>query len=259
MDSAIDSSLPQRPEYVPEAYWTGKDVDVQKMSHDLAEVAAKAREYRQVISRKEQEMPKDPSGYNFSKLGMNEKESEIYGKFAHSLGLSAFQAEKLFGEEGEHLTQQIEELYKPDRETKRKEYIQSEIEKFGGEEKVRELGAKVERLKTSLINKGAITEEQFTEFKEQAMSNANGLKVMANLLDNLGDGNGPRGPVVNQQQQPRNGKVSELQERLAGLSAEEMVMEAKNFVRTKPDEMMKFYESLNFLNQQNGDQNQRGL
>jgi hypothetical protein len=244
------AEVPVRPAYVPETYWKADEgsVDLERAFKDLGEATASANRFRLSLSRKEHEVPKEPKGYDFSKIGMNEKQAEVYGKFAHGLGLTTYQAEKLFGEDGDKFSQELEEASREEIEERRKEFFKGEVEKFGGDGKVKELSARVERLKTGLVNRGILTEEEFQKFKESAMTNANNLKTMNSILDHFEntDSAAPTGPAGLQHGPiPAGG----LQGEFHGKSKEEMVAKVSEMLKkcNSEAERREVYSKIAFL------------
>jgi hypothetical protein len=123
-----------KPDFLPDQYWVDGSVALEKLVND-------SNHYRTALSRKQQDIPRDPSGYDFKHLGLPNAVEKSYVGFAPRLGLTQHQAFQLFGDEGTKLTKELEEYYKKDRDAMDQDdtakYVEGEIEKYGGRDKVK--------------------------------------------------------------------------------------------------------------------------
>ena len=112
-----------RPDYVPEEYWANGQVDVKKMTDDLAMDKKRIDDLRRIISQ-----PKKPEPYDklFEDRELNDYQKEdmsVYVKLANKIGLSKKQAEQLYDDYSavlqERYQKQVEEYSKQLEEEKK--------------------------------------------------------------------------------------------------------------------------------------------
>lgn len=201
---------PMKPDFLPDQYWNGQQADIQSLVSDLQTTQQMAQKHRLALSVKGQEVPSDVSGYDFSNLPVSEEDRLAVANFAYKIGLSKFQAQQLFGDEAQQLSARWEEkaaaaeAMEYEREqsqaaSEREAFIKSEVEKFGGVDKVRDLDARMNRMFTGMKNRGLIDDQTIAEFKETAMTNSNSLKAMNSILGYVeSQGSIQAMPAVNQ-------------------------------------------------------------
>ena len=247
----VEGSVPERPAYLPEKYWVNNAVDTENLAKDYVIASSDAKRYRIALSRHQQEIPTSPDQYNFKDLGFNDEQSASYANFAFKLGLSPYQAKAIFGEEGQAFAQDFEkanaELYAEQDRKREQARIEAEIEKFGGQDKVRELSQQMDHLFTGIKNRGLITEEQIMNFKSN-IDNADTLTGLKGILDYIsGEQNQSTVSTAKPMQEDNS-----LKAQLAGKDVGEMgriVRQMLAKTKTK-EERQALYESLSFLNEQ---------
>jgi hypothetical protein len=188
VDGPVASNGPIKPDFLPDQYWVEGSVALEKLVSDT-------NHYRTALSRNQQDIPGDPSGYDLKKLGLPTAVEKPYADFAHRLGLTQHQAYQLFGDEGNKLTKELEEYYKKERETMENDdtakYVDGEIEKYGGREKVKHTVERMDRLFATMKNRGLMDDGDIAEFKHSTFTNATSLKgfeKVMNLIDSITNG-----------------------------------------------------------------------
>lgn len=242
---------PERPAYLPEKYWVNNAVDTENLAKDYLIATVDAKRYRSALSRQQQNIPTSPEQYDFKNLGFSEEQSSAYANFAFKLGLSPYQAEAIFGEEGQEFAKQFEEanseLYAKQQEQYEKARVESEIEKFGGKEKVADFSKRMDRVFTGMKNQGLITDEEIMNFKNN-INNADTLKGLNSLLNYI---NGEQSQATVSNAQPIQ-EDNSLRAKLQGKSVDEMGRIVRKMLaeaKTK-EEQEQLYNSLSFLNEQ---------
>lgn len=241
---------PERPAYLPEKYWVNNAIDTENLAKDYLIATVDAKRYRSALSRQQQNIPTSPEGYDFKELGFNEEQSAAYANFAFKIGLSPYQAQAIFGEEGQAFAKDFEaanaDLYAKQQEQYEKARIEAEIEKFGGQDKVRELSQRMDHMFTGMKNRGLITDEEIMNFKNN-INNADTLKGLNSILNYV---SGEQNQATVSTSQPIQ-EDNSLRAKLQGKSMEEMghiVSEMLAKAKTK-QEREDLYNSLAFLNE----------
>ena len=106
----------QRPDYISEAYWDGKQVDVQKLADDLRSSNKRVEDLRRILST-----PKEPEPYEalFDGRELNDAQKadmSVYVKLARKNGLSKKQAEQLYDDVNEVVTKNQKQYYQTQKE-----------------------------------------------------------------------------------------------------------------------------------------------
>jgi hypothetical protein len=184
----VTAGGPVKPDFLPDQYWVDGSVALEKLVGD-------ANHYRTALSRNHQDVPGDPSGYDLKKLGLPSDVEKPYADFAHRLGLSQHQAIQMFGDEGTKLTKDLEEYYKKEHATMEQDdatkYVDGEIEKFGGRDKVKHAVERMDRLFATMKNRGLMDDEDIADFKHSTFTNAasmKGFEKVMNLIDSITNG-----------------------------------------------------------------------
>jgi hypothetical protein len=236
----------QKPEYVPEKYWQNNQVAVEQLARDFESSTSEAKKFREALSKKMQEVPGSTDGYDFDGMDFSEEEAKMYSEFAHSVGLTKYQAKELFGDAGTKFSEQFEAFSDKKQDEAVKKFMQGEIEKFGGQEKVGELSIKVDKAFTALKNRGIITDKEINEFKDTltTASSLNGI----NALLTYAEGSATAPTISNAVPSPAAGS---LKQQLSGLSRVEMirkVAEMQKYAKTDA-ERKNIFDGLAFLNE----------
>ena len=162
-----------RPDYVPEEYWSNGQVDVQKMTKDLATDKKRIDDLRRIIST-----PKKPEPYDklFDDRELNEWEKDdmtYYVQLANKNGLSKKQAEQLYD----------------DVIAARQENMQKKVEAFIESTK-KELGNEFKPIidglnaySTNQVKSGKWTEEDQRAFNNMGQD-AKSLRILSQLIAN---------------------------------------------------------------------------
>jgi hypothetical protein len=181
-------SGPVKPDFLPDQYWVDGAVALEKLVND-------SNSYRAALSRNHQDIPPDPSGYDLKNLGLPSAVEKPYSDFAHRLGLSQHQAFQMFGDEGTKLTKELEEYYKKEHSAMESDdaakYVEEEIEKYGGRDKVKQAVERMDRLFTTMKNRGLMDDGEISDFKHSTFTNAasiKGFEKVMNLIDNISNG-----------------------------------------------------------------------
>jgi hypothetical protein len=189
-----------KPDFLPDQYWVNGSVDLESLVGD-------SKRYRTALSKQEQDIPDSPDGYDLSKLDLPDNLVKSYKSLAHKLGLSKYQTDQLFGEEGTKLSNEVMEYYQKQStisaEDDEKEYIAGEIAAFGGKEKVKRAVERMDNLFTAMKNRGIMDDEEIAAFKHSTFTNATAMKgfeKVMNLIDTINNGttvnaHGPAGGV----------------------------------------------------------------
>jgi hypothetical protein len=187
-DGPVSANGPVKSDFLPDQYRADGTVALEKLVND-------SNQYRAALSRNHQEIPCDPSAYDLKKLGLPPAVEKPYADFAHRLGLTQHQAFQLFGDEGTKLTKELEEYYKKERETMEDDdaakYVDGEIEKYGGRDKVKHAVERMDRLFTTMKNRGLMDDEEISSFKHSTFTTATSLKgfeKVMNLIDSISNG-----------------------------------------------------------------------
>lgn len=162
-----------RPDYVPEEYWANGQVDVKKMTDDLAMDKKRIDDLRRIIST-----PKKPDPYDtlFDDRELNDYQKEdmsFYVKFANKAGLSKKQAEQLYDDVTAELIErqkkQYESAYEEAKKNLGSEYqnVVDGLKAFGNQQ----------------VNSGAWKEEDRRDFENMAY-NANSMRILTQLINN---------------------------------------------------------------------------
>jgi hypothetical protein len=182
------ASGPLKPDFLPDQYWVDGAVALEKLVND-------SNGYRTALSRNRQEVPNDPSGYDLKALGLPTAVEKPYSDFAHRLGLTQHQAIQMFGDEGTKLTKELEEYYKKERSVMEDDdgarYVEEEIEKYGGRDRVKHTVERMDRLFASMKNRGLMDDEEIADFKHSTFTNASSIKgfeKVMNLIDSISNG-----------------------------------------------------------------------
>jgi hypothetical protein len=188
VDGPVAANGPVKPDFLPDQYWVEGSVALEKLVRD-------ANQYRTALARNHQDIPGDPSGYDLKHLGLPTSVEKPYADFAHRLGLTQHQAYQLFGDEGNKLTKELEEYYKKEREAMENDdtakYVDGEIEKYGGREKVKHTVERMDRLFATMKNRGLMDDEEISNFKHSTFTTATSLKgfeKVMNLIDSISNG-----------------------------------------------------------------------
>ena len=168
-----------RPDYVPEEYWANGQVDIKKMTDDLAMDKKRIDDLRRIISQ-----PKKPEPYDklFEDRELNDYQKEdmsVYVKLANKVGLSKKQAEQLYDDYSaalqERYQKQVEEYSKQ---------LEEEKKAFGPE--YQNVVDGLNAFGSNKVKSGEWTEQMQKDFYGMAM-NTNQLRILSKL--NLAGGN----------------------------------------------------------------------
>jgi hypothetical protein len=188
VDGPLTNNVPVKPDFLPDQYWVDGSVALEKLVND-------SNQYRTALSRNQQDIPRDPSGYDLKKLGLPSDVEKPYADFAHRLGLTQHQAFQLFGDEGNKLTKDLEEYYKKEHaameEDDATKYVEGEIEKYGGRDKVKHTVERMDRLFATMKNRGLMDDEEISNFKHTTFTTATSMKgfeKVMNLIDSITNG-----------------------------------------------------------------------
>jgi hypothetical protein len=175
-------------DFLPDQDWVDGAVALEKL-------VGHSKSYRAALSRNHQDIPHDPSGYDLTNLGLPTAVEKPSADFAHRLGLSQHQAFQMFGDEGTKLTQELEEYYKKEHSAMESDdaakYVEEEIEKYGGRDKVKHAVERMDRLFTTMKNRGLMDDDEISDFKDFTFTNAasiKGFEKVMNLIDSISNG-----------------------------------------------------------------------
>lgn len=162
-----------RPDYVPEEYWANGQVDVKKMTDDLAMDKKRIDDLRRIIST-----PKKPDPYDtlFDDRELNDYQKEdmsFYVQLANKNGLSKKQAEQLYDDVTAELIARQKQQYETAFEEAKKD-LGSEYQNV------------VDGLKayaTNQVKSGAWKEEDKRDFENMAY-NARSMRILTQLINN---------------------------------------------------------------------------
>jgi hypothetical protein len=188
VDGPLAANGPVKPDFLPDQYWEDGTVALEKLVND-------SNHYRTALSRNQQDIPGDPSGYDLKKLGLPTAVEKPYADFAHRLGLTQHQVYQLFRDEGTKLTKELEEYYKKEQSAMEEDdaakYVEGEIEKYGGRDKVKHTVERMDRLFVTMKNRGLMDDGEVSEFKHSRFTTATSLKgfeKVMNLIDSRTNG-----------------------------------------------------------------------
>lgn len=189
----IEQSVAQRPDYLPEQYWKNGQADIESLASD-------SRKWREALSRRLQDVPQSPDEYDLSKTLLDDPDAQhIYKEFAHKLGLTKYQTEQLFGDEGTRFSESLQDIYEKkysedidkDEQDEHTQYITEQVEQFGGSAKVRAAVGRMDDLFTAMKNRGVITDDEIRSFKHSTFTTAcsmSGFEKVMDYIDNLNNG-----------------------------------------------------------------------
>ena len=165
-----------RPDYVPEEYWANGQVDIKKMTDDLAMDKKRIDDLRRIISQ-----PKKPEHYDklFEDRELNDYQKEdmsFYVQLANKNGLSKKQAEQLYDDYSaamqERYQKQVEEYNKQ---------LEEEKKAFGPE--YQNVIDGLNAFGQNKVKSGEWTEQMQKDFYGMPM-NANQLRILSQLVAN---------------------------------------------------------------------------
>lgn len=165
-----------RPDFVPEEYWANGQVDIKKMTDDLAMDKKRIDDLRRIISQ-----PKKPEPYDklFEDRELNDYQKEdmsVYVKMANKVGLSKKQAEQLYDDYSaalqERYQKQVEEYSKQ---------LEEEKKSFGPE--YQNVIDGLNAFGQNKVKSGEWTEQMQKDFYGMPM-NANQLRILSQLVAN---------------------------------------------------------------------------
>lgn len=165
-----------RPDYVPEEYWNNGQVDVKKMTDDLAMDKKRIDDLRRIISQ-----PKKQEHYDklFEDRELNDYQKEdmsFYVQLANKNGLSKKQAEQLYDDYSaamqERYQKQVEEYNKQ---------LEEEKKSFGPE--YQNVIDGLNAFGQNKVKSGEWTEQMQKDFYGMPM-NANQLRILSQLVAN---------------------------------------------------------------------------
>ena len=165
-----------RPDYVPEEYWSDGQVNIKKMTDDLAMDKKRIDDLRRIISQ-----PKKPEHYDklFEDRELNDYQKEdmsFYVQLANKNGLSKKQAEQLYDDYSaamqERYQKQVEEYNKQ---------LEEEKKSFGPE--YQNVIDGLNAFGQNKVKSGEWTEQMQKDFYGMPM-NANQLRILSQLVAN---------------------------------------------------------------------------
>lgn len=165
-----------RPDYVPEEYWNNGQVDVKKMTDDLAMDKKRIDDLRRIISQ-----PKKPENYDklFEDRELNDyqkSDMSFYVDLAKKNGLSKKQAEQLYDD----VSAAMQERYQKQLDEYNKQF-EEEKKSFGSEYQTVVDG--LNAFGSNKVKSGEWTEQMQKDFYGMAM-NANQLRILSQLVAN---------------------------------------------------------------------------
>lgn len=165
-----------RPDYVPEEYWANGQVDVKKMTDDLAMDKKRIDDLRRIISQ-----PKKPEHYDklFEDRELNDYQKEdmsVYVQLANKNGLSKKQAEQLYDD----YSAALQERYQKQVEEYNKQ-LEEEKKSFGPE--YQNVIDGLNAFGQNKVKSGEWTEQMQKDFYGMPM-NANQLRILSQLVAN---------------------------------------------------------------------------
>lgn len=165
-----------RPDYVPEEYWANGQVDVKKMTDDLAMDKKRIDDLRRIISQ-----PKKPEPYDklFEDRELNDYQKEdmsVYVQLANKNGLSKKQAEQLYDD----YSAALQERYQKQVEEYNKQ-LEEEKKAFGPE--YQNVIDGLNAFGQNKVKSGEWTEQMQKDFYGMPM-NANQLRILSQLVAN---------------------------------------------------------------------------
>ena len=165
-----------RPDYVPEEYWANGQVDVKKMTDDLAMDKKRIDDLRRIISQ-----PKKPENYDkiFEDRELNDyqkSDMSFYVDLAKKNGLSKKQAEQLYDD----VSAAMQERYQKQLDEYNKQF-EEEKKSFGSEYQTVVDG--LNAYGSNKVKSGEWTEQMQKDFYGMAM-NANQLRILSQLVAN---------------------------------------------------------------------------
>lgn len=165
-----------RPDFVPEEYWVNGQVDIKKMTDDLAMDKKRIDDLRRIISQ-----PKKPEPYDklFEDRELNDYQKEdmsVYVKLANKIGLSKKQAEQLYDD----YSAALQERYQKQVEEYNKQ-LEEEKKSFGPE--YQNVIDGLNAFGQNKVKSGEWTEQMQKDFYGMPM-NANQLRILSQLVAN---------------------------------------------------------------------------
>ena len=165
-----------RPDYVPEEYWANGQVDIKKMTDDLAMDKKRIDDLRRIISQ-----PKKPEQYDklFEDRELNDyqkSDMSFYVDLAKKNGLSKKQAEQLYDD----VSAAMQERYQKQLDEYNKQF-EEEKKSFGSEYQTVVDG--LNAYGSNKVKSGEWTEQMQKDFYGMAM-NANQLRILSQLVAN---------------------------------------------------------------------------
>lgn len=163
----------QRPDYISEAYWDGKQVDVQKLADDLRSSNKRVEDLRRILST-----PKEPEPYEalFDGRELNDAQKadmSVYVKLARKNGLSKKQAEQLYDDVNEVVTKNQKQYYE--------NLINSTKQELGNEYQTISEG--LQSFAKQKVSAGKWSEQDLQDFADMAF-NARSMRILAELVQN---------------------------------------------------------------------------
>lgn len=165
-----------RPDYVPEEYWANGQVDIKKMTDDLAMDKKRIDDLRRIISQ-----PKKQEHYDklFEDRELNDYQKEdmsFYVQLANKNGLSKKQAEQLYDD----YSAALQERYQKQVEEYNKQ-LEEEKKAFGPE--YQNVVDGLNSFGQNKVKSGEWTEQMQKDFYGMPM-NANQLRILSQLVAN---------------------------------------------------------------------------
>ena len=165
-----------RPDYVPEEYWSDGQVNIKKMTDDLAMDKKRIDDLRRIISQ-----PKKPEPYDklFEDRELNDYQKEdmsVYVQLANKNGLSKKQAEQLYDD----YSAALQERYQKQVEEYNKQ-LEEEKKAFGPE--YQNVVDGLNAFGSNKVKSGEWTEQMQKDFYGMAM-NTNQLRILSQLVAN---------------------------------------------------------------------------
>lgn len=165
-----------RPDYVPEEYWANGQVDIKKMTDDLAMDKKRIDDLRRIISQ-----PKKQEHYDklFEDRELNDYQKEdmsFYVQLANKNGLSKKQAEQLYDD----YSAALQERYQKQVEEYNKQ-LEEEKKAFGPE--YQNVVDGLNAFGQNKVKSGEWTEQMQKDFYGMPM-NANQLRILSQLVAN---------------------------------------------------------------------------
>lgn len=162
----------QRPDYVPEAYWSDGKVDVKKMVSDLDSSNKQIKDLRRIIST-----PKTPEKYDtlFEDRELNEwqkQDMSFYVGLANKNGLTKKQAEQLYDDVSNIIQENQTKMYN--------EALNNAKNELGGEFQTIVDG--LNAFASEKVNTGAWKEEDRQSFNNMAYDSRS-MRILSELIN----------------------------------------------------------------------------